>query len=226
MTTAWKMLVGALVVMLVVVAGVAAVLSYKVGQERKAKRAAQNALARADTTRVVLEDSVARVFERLSEVRDGNVELTGRLRDIAAENRERGNALLRLRVLVDSLTDIITTGTVVAVDSTDEVRRLTAALDTNGVEVGIEADVPRPPASAAVRWSFAMEPLNVLASITQTPDGAAVFRAEVNRRARVIADSLVVRDIKLNPSLFSLKLPWWTNVLSAAGGVLLCVSIC
>lgn len=222
-----KLVIAGCALVVLVLAGVAIAQSVRLARAERARRDAQNAVALLDTTRVVLEDSVARVFERLSEQRAGNVELTGRMRALARENDEKGRALLRFRVLVDSLTNIVTTGTVTALDSSDDVRRLTAALDSNGVEVGIEADVPRPPADARVTWSFAMEPLNVLASITSTPEGAAVFRAEVDRRVRVIVDSVVVTEPARSFSLLQMKLPWWTNVLTfVAGGLVVCAVGC
>ncbi len=222
----YKLLAGALAVVIVMLAAVAAAQTWRLQGERRAKRDAQNQVALLDTTRVVLQDSVSRVFERLSEQRDGNVELTGRLADIADQNNERGRALLRLRVVVDSLKNVETTGTTTARDTSDDIRGLAAVLDTNGVRVEIDADVPRPPEPASVRWSFAMRPLDILASITQTPEGMAVFRAQVNARVRVIADSLVVSAPRPELSLFQLKLPWWTNVLTGVAGFVVCLEIC
>lgn len=206
---------------IVVTLGVATTVLYAKWQDAELDK--QNALAAADTTRVVLEDSVATVTERLSfqerekfDLEGSNSVLQNRLAALADDNDELAAVLIRARIVIDSLHNIETRGTVVALDTTDTVRRLEATLDTNGVLVGIVADVPQPPKPASVLWSFAMDPLNVVQTITRTPEGALVWRGAIGARARVMADSIVTTRTQRSGWRVSLPGHWALTLLMGA----------
>lgn len=187
-------------------------------RERTAKLAAQNALAIADTTRVIFANELKVVTERLAEQREGNVKLTGQLGAIAQSNKETGAALLRLRVAFDEL-KAQTTGTVRTDVHDSTVRLLDAQLDTAGVHVTIIAAVPPPPRVATVLWSHSLDTLTVLQTLTRSLTGQAIWRAEVDRGAKLIADSLVIEREKAAPGFALHSLGHVSIVLGILAGV-------
>lgn len=166
----------------------------------------QNRAALADTTRVIFKEFGKLVTERLAEQRDGLVHVEGLLGKLMAANKEQGAAIIRIRLAFDSV--IATTSGRVRTDPNDPTMRiLTADLDTAGIHAGIVAAVPPPPREAIVNWSHWLDTTEVLQTLSRTATGQAVFRAETEGRAKVIADSVVFERERSAPRFLGLRLP-------------------
>jgi hypothetical protein len=166
----------------------------------------QNRAALADSTRVILQSTNRIITERLAEQRQANVELTGKLGELARANREQGAALLGIRIAFDSI--LARTGGQVRADSADSaVRVLEARLDTAGIHVGVVGRVPPPPALGRVDWRVHLDTIAVLQSLTRSPTGQAIWRAEVRAGAKALADTIVFEQEKQAPKLFGIRLP-------------------
>jgi hypothetical protein len=183
---------------------------------------ARNQLARADTTRQVYVDSLTRVTERLAEQRFGAISLKGEVGklggvvgQLAAQNHETGMAFQRLKIAFDSV--VSETRGRVTLDARDpNTRILEATLDTGMVHAGIVATVPPPPRSGMVHWTMYFDTLPLITTLSKTPQGQAVWRAEIDPKAKVLADSIVVAREKAKPRLLGIKLPGLLPTISVA----------
>ena len=142
-------------------------------EERLARH---NVEAARDTSRVVYQDGLRRVSERLAFQQRSAIELEGDYRRLLRARNEQTRALVRLKVEMDSLAGAVTRGEVTALPDT-ALRRLSARLDSAGFHVSVRADVPPPPSEARVTWTVRRDPIGIVAALNETPDGRLALRA-------------------------------------------------
>lgn len=209
-----KLLLG-LAIALAILAGV---LWWRERQAAAAARAAQNALAAADTTRVIRVVGDTAVLERLSFVVGQLHSLGGELETVRRANHETAIAYSALRLAFDSLV-ARTGGTVEADTAVPGVRILTAGLDTAGYHVGIRAAVPAPPGVADVTWHLRQDTTAILTSLTRGPSGQAFWRAQLvhGSALRLLADSVVLADQPLRTRGIPLRTVAWSAAGCVAG---------
>jgi len=158
-------------------------------EERLARH---NAEAAADSSRVVYADSVRRVSERLAFQQREAIALGRDLARVLRAKNEQTQALLRLRLELDSLAGVVTRGEVTALPDT-ALRQLAASLDTAGFHVNVRAVVPPPPSDARVTWTVRRDPIEVVAALNRDSDGRLALRTMADRNATVRIDTVRVR---------------------------------
>lgn len=178
-------------VLLGIIVALVAGLLYARNVVLRERLAVHNAEAAKDSSRIVYRDSLHTVSERLAYQQTSNVILSGDQKRLLQVAHAQTQLIANLRVSLDSLSDVISKGTVTAGADTT-LRLLAAQLDTAGFHVRLNATVPPPPSEATLHWSIRRDPIEIAAALNRDADGREALRAYAGKSETVKVDSVLV----------------------------------